>query len=341
MSQGAQWAWWLLFLALVFVFRKPLAQGVLKFQDWLFNRFGLDVPDKLKSDIMPATQLLIFSIACWIALNNLEMPKQLHEILLAMIESMMIIAIFNGLYRSVDLLITYLRGPLGDKTEVEFRWLRRILEVAIAIIGGALVLKVWGINVAPLVTGFGIVGAAIAVAAQDMMKHFFGGMINLAEKRYDIGDRIAVNGSFDGVVEKISMRSTTIRQLDSTTIYVPNGELANSPLINLSRMQHRRLEWNIKLDYDTSVEQLEQLTGEIETFLKEDDAFTRAPEFMKYAMVDDFDEIGVNLHVYCFTKTTDFEEFSRQREKLAFHVINTAKNLNITFTDRPDFDVEV
>lgn len=81
-----------------------------------------------------------------------------------------------------------------------------------------------GVNVAPLVASAGVVGVALGFGAQSLVKDFLSGIFMLLENQYGVGDVIAVNG-VEGTVEHMTMRITTIRDIDGTLWYVRNGDI--------------------------------------------------------------------------------------------------------------------
>ncbi|WP_236684232.1 mechanosensitive ion channel family protein [Corynebacterium epidermidicanis] len=86
------------------------------------------------------------------------------------------------------------------------------------------VLATIGINVAPLIASAGVVGVALGFGAQSLVKDFLSGVFMLLEDQYGVGDVIDV-GKISGTVEDVSLRLTTIRDLDGTVWFVRNGEI--------------------------------------------------------------------------------------------------------------------
>ncbi len=85
----------------------------------------------------------------------------------------------------------------------------------------------------------GIGSLAIALAAQDTLKHFIGSFVIAGDKPFEIGDRVVVDGH-DGPVESIGLRSTCIRTLEGHLVTIPNGELANRTIQNIGKRPYIR-----------------------------------------------------------------------------------------------------
>mgnify|MGYP002651783288 CR=1 FL=1 len=86
------------------------------------------------------------------------------------------------------------------------------------------VLSEIGVNVAPLIASAGVLGVAIGFGAQSLVKDFLSGIFMLLENQYGVGDTISVNG-VEGTVEEMTLRVTTLRDIDGTLWYVRNGEI--------------------------------------------------------------------------------------------------------------------
>ncbi|HSQ93538.1 MAG TPA: mechanosensitive ion channel domain-containing protein [Methanoregula sp.] len=95
------------------------------------------------------------------------------------------------------------------------------------------VLKVFEIDVTPLIAGAGIAGIAIALAAQDFISNFFGGAIITVDKPFKVGDRIKVEDYY-GDVLSVGTRSTRLKTLDYQIVTIPNNKLTSNIIINYS-----------------------------------------------------------------------------------------------------------
>ena len=85
-----------------------------------------------------------------------------------------------------------------------------------------MLLKLFGIDITPILAGVGIIGLAVGFGAQSLVKDFVSGLFILIENQYSIGDKVKI-GTFEGKVKKISMRSTVLRDNEGKTFYISNG----------------------------------------------------------------------------------------------------------------------
>ena len=102
--------------------------------------------------------------------------------------------------------------------------LRSVSTILVWTIAVLLVLGELGVNLAPLLAGAGIAGVALGFGAQSLVKDFLTGFFMLVEDQYGVGDVIDV-GDAVGTVERVNLRTTTLRDINGTLWHVPNGEI--------------------------------------------------------------------------------------------------------------------
>jgi small-conductance mechanosensitive channel len=121
------------------------------------------------------------------------------------------------------------RGPGAPKRQAErarttASVLSSILNAAIWTIAIGMILGEFGFNLGPVIASAGVLGVAIGLGAQTLVRDVISGIFMLIEDQYGVGDSIKVL-SIEGVVEKVGLRITTVRDLDGTLWYVRNGEI--------------------------------------------------------------------------------------------------------------------
>ena len=102
--------------------------------------------------------------------------------------------------------------------------LNSILKAAIWIIAIAMILGEFGFNLGPVIASAGVIGVAIGLGAQTLVRDILSGIFMLIEDQYGVGDQITTM-EIDGVVEKVGLRITTIRDKKGVLWYVRNGEI--------------------------------------------------------------------------------------------------------------------
>jgi moderate conductance mechanosensitive channel len=100
----------------------------------------------------------------------------------------------------------------------------RVAGTAIAVIAVLMALDLFGIDIGPAVAGLGVVGIAVGLGAQTLVKDWLAGIFVVLENQYSAGDTVRIAG-VEGVVEDFSLRRTVLRERDGTIHSVPNGQI--------------------------------------------------------------------------------------------------------------------
>lgn len=143
----------------------------------------------------------------------------------------------------------------------------RVGYVLIWLVLGILLLNTYGVNVSALVAGLGVGGIAVAFALQNVLKDIFSSFSIVFDKPFVVGDFI-IAGDYVGTVEEIGIKTTRIRSLSGEQIVISNGDLLESRIRNYRTLGERRVMFSIKVDYDTTAEQLAKIPGMITKLLE-------------------------------------------------------------------------
>ena len=127
--------------------------------------------------------------------------------------------------------------------------LRYVASIAIYAVAVLMVLAELGVSIAPLIASAGIAGVALGFGAQSLVKDFLSGTFILLEEQYGVGDVIDV-GEATGTVEEVTLRVTTLRDVNGTVWYVPNGEIRR--VGNQSQLWSR-IVLDVEVAYDTDI----------------------------------------------------------------------------------------
>ena len=185
-------------------------------------------------------------------------------------------------------------------------------------IGILVALTALGVNIAPLLAGAGLVGVAVSLASQNLIKDAINGFLIIVEDQYAVGDVIAV-GDVGGLVEYINLRITQVRDAEGRLITIPNSEI--KIVANLSS-NWSRADLNIPVAYDTDVDQALKLIDDVAQQMSRDPIWLQqileAPQVLG---VDNFGERGVIIRVWIKTqplKQWDVAREFRRRLKVTF-----------------------
>lgn len=187
--------------------------------------------------------------------------------------------------------------------------LASIVSVLVVFVAALMILAEVGVNLAPIIAGAGIVGIALGFGAQQMVKDFLAGIFIIVEDEYGVGD-VVDTGHATGVVERMSLRVTQLRDVNGTVWYVPNGEIQR--VGNLSQLWARAV-LDIDVAYDTDLDlAAETLLGVANELWREklpDRTIIAEPEFWG---VERFGADAVSLRLVVKTEPT--EQWATARE---------------------------
>ncbi len=270
-------------------------------------------------------------IGIFIAVGYLGLRGTLGTIADNLLRSLVVFNLFWFLFAAV--------GPFSfvfGKLETVFSrpmvdWMVKATKIGIAFIGGAIILELWGIEVGPVLAGAGLLGVAVALGAQDLFKNLIAGILVIAEKRFNPGDWILVDGVVEGTVETIGFRSTLVRRFDKAPVYVPNAKLSDNAVTNFSEMTHRRIYWKIGVEYRTTVDQLREIRDGIEAHIIGNPDYAQPDEVSTFVRIDSFNDSSIDIMLYCFTRTTNWGEWLKIKENLAYHIMDVVHKAGTGF----------
>ncbi len=235
--------------------------------------------------------------------------------------SFIIMLIGWGLYNYTSVhsmaFIRFARKVEIDEDSMLVPFVSKLVRFAVIALVVVVVASEWGYNISGFIAGLGLGGLAFALAAQDTIGNFFGGIIIITEKPFSKGDWIETP-SVEGVVEDITFRSTQIRTFSDAVVTVPNSTLSNEPITNWSQMKKRRISFSLGIEYGTPSEKLETCARRIESFLRSNDEVDQDLIMVRF---DQFNESSYDIFLYFFTKTTAWAEWFRVKEEINFKIL--------------------
>lgn len=125
---------------------------------------------------------------------------------------------------------------------------------------------VFHVNIPALITGLGIGGVAIALAAKESVENLFAAFTILSDKPFHTSDVIRL-GTLEGTVERIGFRSTRLRSADGSVFIIPNQKLVNENLENLSERTDRRIKLTANIKYGLKHETLDKMVSDLKKML--------------------------------------------------------------------------
>jgi MscS family membrane protein len=314
-----KWIWFFALIALSILLGKLfylISKHVLK---QLTKKTKTNLDDIIVEHLEKPVIFLIFILGFYYAYTSMQFSPAVLKYFSDALHVMIIALIAWVLISLVDAFIIYYAEPMAAKTKSDLDdhlipIVRRVVRIVLIIISAILIISTFGVNVSSLIAGVGIGGLAIALAAQDLLSNFFGGMAILSDKPFKIGDRIKLDDKTDGIVKRIGTRSTVIETFAGTEIVMPNSKVANSILENVSREKHRRIVLHLGLEYKTPTAKLDRACAIVKEVIKANKNTT--------------DEV-----------TASFESFGES--ELKFTVIYWMKDLNKYFDTLHDVNMGI
>lgn len=145
-------------------------------------------------------------------------------------------------------------------------------------------------------------GVAIGLALQGGLSNLAGGVIIMLLRPFTVGDYIIENtNKQEGTVVKIDLFYTTLSTVDNRRITIPNGNITNSSIVNVTSQDKRKLEIKVMIGYQSD---LKKAKGILETLLHADPAIMSEQEMLVFA--DELADDGVILGLRAWVKTEDY-----------------------------------
>jgi MscS family membrane protein len=201
--------------------------------------------------------------------------------------------------------------------------------VKVVIIIGAMVL--WldniGFEVKTLVTGLGLGGVALALAAQKSVEDIFGAVTLFTAAPVRVGDFCAF-GDRIGTVEEIGLRVTSIRTLDRTVVSVPNGRFAAMELENYTKREKFRYAPRLRLRYGTSPDQVRYVIVKVQELFHAHPKVIPPPAKARFT---NFGEHSLEFDVFTYVDASSFDDFQEVAEDLNLRVMDIVREAGTDF----------
>lgn len=222
-----------------------------------------------------------------------------------------------------------------DETLADFlSGLAKYLILTIAVV---MMLSEFGVQTASLLAVMGAAGLAVGLALQGTLSNVAAGVMLLILRPFKLGDYITVsNGAIGGTVKSLGLFGTELAAADNVYIFVPNGQIWGSNIINYSRNPHRRQDINVGISYDDdigrAIEVISNVLARDPRVLQEED---RKPQVMADKMAD----FSVSLIVRFWSVSSDYWSLRWDMTKAIKEALDAA-NINIPYPTQTHVDMK-
>lgn len=192
-------------------------------------------------------------------------------------------------------------------------------------------LGVLGVQMTSFIALLGAAGLAVGMALSGTLQNFAGGVMILFFKTFRVGDTIEAQGH-TGIVREIQIFVTVLTTFDNKTVILPNGPLANDPLVNYSTQPTRRLEWTFAISYGEDVDKAKSILQDI---IDSDSRILAEPAPL--LAVSGFTELGITLLMLAWVKSGDYgnvlhhvnETVSKRFPEEGLNFARTERNIHV------------
>ena len=229
-----------------------------------------------------------------------------------------------------DRMLRYARRDDNNLDALMVDITRKIVKIVVAAVALLFIGQtIFNLNITTLLAGAGVVGLAVAFASRETLADFFGTLVIILDAPFRCGDRIEVTG-VDGIVEEVGIRSTRIRTRNETLVVIPNRQIAEANVENISRRGTFRFMFTIGMVYQTSPENME-LAMKILHEIVDDFHGPDAAGFTPRIFFDSFGSSGINITVIMWLKTEAFIEEERMRTEINSEILRRFNAAGLEF----------
>lgn len=182
-----------------------------------------------------------------------------------------------------------------------------------------------GYDITTIITGLGIGGIAIALAAQNILGDLFSYFVIFFDKPFSLGDVISVN-NVTGTVERIGIKTSHIRSVSGEQLIMPNAELVKSTIKNIKRLERRGVTFKLNIKYDTPKEKLGSIPELIKVIISRQQHVT-----FDRCHLTGFGDFSLSYEVLYFIDSSDYKLYLNIQQSIYFEIMNVFAEQKIDF----------
>ena len=345
----------IILVSLIIYFIRRFLYGVIEkilLKSTYLKRYTQEILDDIRFPIATLLIVINLELALYIYhdFSTFVLISKLFNIVYAIFSTIIFYKVINSIARVKLESIEHTDKQIKDEM---INVTLKIINFLIVIVGLLLVLYLAGVNLTAVLSGLGIGGFAVALAARESLANFFGTVSILMSDMFSQGDWIVVEDK-EGTVVEIGLRVTTLRTFDNAMISIPNGVLANGDVKNWSRRAiGRRIKMKLGVKYNSKASDISSAVEDIRTMLQEHQGIATVNTSYKARLhknaklvskedalgvkrtllvyLDEFSESSITILVYCFSKTTDWNEWLKVKEDVMYKMMDILEKNHLEF----------
>lgn len=287
----------------------------------IFRVKGTNSEKIKKSSFYKPLKLFFLILGIYLAILFLNVPANILALATKLFRVIIIFliatAISNSLKSDSLFIKTFLKKSKTTYDPKIVSLVCTIIRILIFCIAVVIAISELGYDINGLIAGLGLGSVTIALAAQDTATNLFGGLVIFFDKPFAIGEWIQTE-KYEGIVEEITFRSTRIRTWDDSVATIPNSEMANSPIINWTKMSRRRVKLNLILEFNTKLKQVCDFTNDVHALLEKYDEVVNDTILVKFTEIVDS---GYKVHICFRTPIKNYYEYMDLTENINYKIM--------------------
>ncbi len=273
---------------------------------------------------------LLFLGLLSIAIAMISFDPQIQKIVKIIFAIIMTFIIVRSLNKTLELAFSryFEKEWANHDREKNIRPLLSLIKFLFWIVGIIILLANLGLDVSTAITGLGVGGIAVAIAAQGILGDLFSYFVIFFDKPFELGDFI-VFGDKMGVVESIGIKSIRIRVLTGELLIIANHDLTDSRIHNFKQMQKRRVVFSIGVIYETPPEKLEKIPTIIKDIIASVETIPGI--ICDRCHFNGFGNFSLNFETVYFVPTNDYITYMNVQQEIYFKLFRAFAKEDISF----------
>mgnify|MGYP000967514240 CR=1 FL=1 len=204
---------------------------------------------------------------------------------------------------------------------------RKFLKVMVLFFAVTMIMDQLGIDVKMVLASFTVATAAVAFASRDAIANVFGALVLSVDRPFSVGDWVSAGG-VEGNVEEIGLRSTRIRTFAKSLVHIPNNQLMNMTIDNMTSRPRQRVKASFGVTYDSSPEKMEKLVEGVREIIR---ANPRTYKDYYQIWFSEFSDSSLQVMLYFFIESTEWAVFLEERQRIYLDIMKLVQRLELEF----------
>ena len=310
--------------SLIKLLRGPVLKRLKKWSAKTTNTFDDFIVLAMQKSVIP----FLYFAALFAAVQSLTFNTRTENVIRVAILFIITFFILRLISSAIQYSIfTFLsKQENSEVKQKQARGLIIVLKSVVWILGLVFLIDNLGYNVTTIITGLGIGGIAIALAAQTILGDLFSYFVIFFDRPFEIGDFIILDDKNIGAVEYIGIKTTRIRAISGEQIVCSNKDLTDSRVHNFKRMLRRRVVFSIGVVYQTPAEKLKKIPQTIQDIIDRNEGAT-----FDRSHFSGFGDFSLNFESVYYIEGSDYNMYMDIQQKIYLELFEIFEKEKIEF----------